>query len=152
MFCQSFEISEKCVSSPSHHVLPLSRSICPRSAALLLCLPHTNPSFTARGSIYGKAIDVELIENGADVDVTNDNRDEYVELYVNYKLNKSVEKVCTSIRVVLPQQRIGCLLLQNKLLSPLLTHGERLGTAAIPSIQPWVSLGLWRRRAHTFPA
>ncbi|KAF2984365.1 hypothetical protein EK904_000753 [Melospiza melodia maxima] len=35
---------------------------------------------------------VELKENGANIPVTKDNRKEYVDLYVNYKFNKSVQK------------------------------------------------------------
>ena len=35
---------------------------------------------------------MELIEGGKDILVTNDNRDEFVELYVDNILNKSVEK------------------------------------------------------------
>ncbi|XP_064567178.1 probable E3 ubiquitin-protein ligase HERC4 [Zonotrichia leucophrys gambelii] len=34
----------------------------------------------------------ELKENGANIPVTEDNRKEYVDLYVNYKFNKSVQK------------------------------------------------------------
>ncbi|XP_037990606.1 probable E3 ubiquitin-protein ligase HERC4 isoform X2 [Motacilla alba alba] len=35
---------------------------------------------------------VELKKNGANIPVTKDNRKEYVDLYVNYKFNKSVQK------------------------------------------------------------
>lgn len=41
--------------------------------------------------MYGKTIEIELIPNGKDVAVTNDNRQHFVDLYVDSILNKSVE-------------------------------------------------------------
>jgi len=41
---------------------------------------------------------VELIDGGKDVLVTNDNRQEFVELYVDNILNKSVEKQFEAFR------------------------------------------------------
>jgi ubiquitin-protein ligase E3 A len=41
---------------------------------------------------FGQRIDIPLCENGAEVLVTNENRIEYVEKYVDYLLNIKVEK------------------------------------------------------------
>ena len=43
--------------------------------------------------MYGENVDVDLMENGSEIDVTNDNRERFVQLYVDYKLSTSVEKV-----------------------------------------------------------
>lgn len=44
--------------------------------------------FTIQVESFGELIDVELKEGGADIYVTKSNKDEYVELYVDYIFNK----------------------------------------------------------------
>ncbi|CAB4005468.1 ubiquitin- ligase E3A-like [Paramuricea clavata] len=41
--------------------------------------------------VFGNVLTHELIENGKDIPVTNESRKEYVDLYVDYILNKSIE-------------------------------------------------------------
>ena len=45
-----------------------------------------------RKTVFGEIITDELKENGSNIDVTNENRGEYVQLYVEHKLVKSVQK------------------------------------------------------------
>lgn len=42
--------------------------------------------------MFGEIVDVDLKNNGKDVAVTNHNRKEFVVLYVDYLLNKSIER------------------------------------------------------------
>lgn len=42
--------------------------------------------------VFGTTVLAELKENGAQIDVTKENREEYVELYTDYLLNKSVQR------------------------------------------------------------
>ena len=49
-------------------------------------------TFQINEQTYDKVVDVDLIENGQDIDVTNENRNHFVELYVEHKLNTAVEK------------------------------------------------------------
>ena len=49
-------------------------------------------TFQINERMYDEVVDIDLIENGSDVDVTNENRERFVELYVNHKLNAAVEK------------------------------------------------------------
>ena len=42
-------------------------------------------------SVYGKPTSVELVADGKNILVTNENRDQFVELYVDNILNKSIE-------------------------------------------------------------
>ena len=56
-----------------------------------LCL-----TFAIDDNQFGKITTIELVENGENVEVTNDNRMEYVSLYANYKLRKSVIKQITA--------------------------------------------------------
>lgn len=46
--------------------------------------------FQVSHNVYGKTIEMELISNGRNIAVTNDNRQYFVELYVDSILNKSV--------------------------------------------------------------
>lgn len=41
--------------------------------------------------LFGKAKTVELIPNGSEVAVTNENREEFASLYIDYLINKSIE-------------------------------------------------------------
>ncbi|XP_072041888.1 LOW QUALITY PROTEIN: probable E3 ubiquitin-protein ligase HECTD2 [Amphiura filiformis] len=47
-------------------------------------------SFQASYSVYGTVQTHDLKPNGANIPVTNENRQEYVQLYINYLLNESV--------------------------------------------------------------
>jgi len=49
-------------------------------------------------SYLGEMIHVDLKENGVEIDVTAENRQEYVDLYVDWVLNKSIEKQFRSFR------------------------------------------------------
>lgn len=46
--------------------------------------------------VFGEIRTFDLKENGGSIPVTNENRHEYVELYVDYQLNKSMETQFTS--------------------------------------------------------
>jgi hypothetical protein len=46
--------------------------------------------FTADTDAFGEIITHELKEGGSGIPVTNENREEYVSLYVDWYLNKSV--------------------------------------------------------------
>lgn len=48
-------------------------------------------SFTADYSVMGKVITYELIPNGSEVPLTNENREKFVTAYVDFVLNKSVD-------------------------------------------------------------
>ena len=48
-------------------------------------------NFTLTQDFFGESRVVELKPNGADISVTKANRSEYVDLYVDYLLNRSVE-------------------------------------------------------------
>ena len=41
---------------------------------------------------YGKITSKELVPNGSDVSVTNDNREEFVRLYLDWLLNSSIDE------------------------------------------------------------
>lgn len=49
-------------------------------------------SFTAGLPGFGEIMSVPLCENGDDIMVTEDNRRDYVELYINFVLNTSIHK------------------------------------------------------------
>jgi ubiquitin-protein ligase E3 A len=49
-------------------------------------------SFTHTFDFFGEQKVVELKEGGADIPVTEENRQEYIELYVDYYMNKSIKK------------------------------------------------------------
>jgi len=49
-------------------------------------------SFTHTFDFFGEQKVVELKEGGADIPVTEENRQEYIELYVDYYMNKSIRK------------------------------------------------------------
>ncbi|KAG5681672.1 hypothetical protein PVAND_011086 [Polypedilum vanderplanki] len=49
-------------------------------------------SFEITRNIFGENKTIELKPNGSKIPVTNDNRKEYIDLYVDYIFNKSVEK------------------------------------------------------------
>eukprot|EP00050_Salpingoeca_kvevrii_P001802 m.179937 g.179937 ORF g.179937 m.179937 type:complete len:110 (-) comp10461_c0_seq19:23-352(-) len=49
-------------------------------------------TFEISHSVFGEVVEVELKPGGADIDVTNENRDEFVKLYVNYLLTDSVSQ------------------------------------------------------------
>jgi hypothetical protein len=55
-------------------------------------------SFTVDTEAFGEIIPHDLRENGADIPVTNDNRAEYVELYIDWYLNKSIDKMFESMK------------------------------------------------------
>jgi ubiquitin-protein ligase E3 A len=48
-------------------------------------------TFQAETEAYGKIFTHDLKENGGDIPVTNQNRREFVDLYVNWKLNQSIQ-------------------------------------------------------------
>ena len=63
--------------------------------AWLFCLtelPIYLLSVQVSDRVFGEIVDVDLKNNGKDVAVTNDNRKEFVVLYVDYLLNKSIER------------------------------------------------------------
>ena len=41
---------------------------------------------------YGKITSKELVSNGSDVSVTNENREEFVQLYLDWLLNSSIDE------------------------------------------------------------
>ncbi|KFD69997.1 hypothetical protein M514_06796, partial [Trichuris suis] len=47
-------------------------------------------AFQITVSVFGESKTIELKPNGADIPVTKENRQEFVDLYVDYKLNKSI--------------------------------------------------------------
>jgi hypothetical protein len=49
---------------------------------------------------FGVVRRVDLVENGAQVAVTNDNRQQFVDLYVEYLLETSIAKQVSSVVVV----------------------------------------------------
>lgn len=49
-------------------------------------------TFQVSHNIFGRTIKTDLVANGSDVMVTNDNRKHFVDLYVDTILNKSIEK------------------------------------------------------------
>lgn len=49
-------------------------------------------SFNHAQDFFGEIIETELKENGSNIPVTEENRKEYVELYSNYLMEKSIEK------------------------------------------------------------
>lgn len=49
-------------------------------------------NFTASYKVFGETRVDELKKGGADIELTNDNRKEYVDLYIKYKLDKSIQK------------------------------------------------------------
>lgn len=48
--------------------------------------------FAIDGQVAGEHYTVELVPGGADIDVTEENRREFVDKYVDYVLNKSIER------------------------------------------------------------
>ena len=55
-------------------------------------------NFTVEYDSWGAKVQEELKEGGKDVDVTNENKHEYVDLYLDFMLNKSVEKWFNSFK------------------------------------------------------
>jgi hypothetical protein len=49
-------------------------------------------TFSIPWEVWGEVRYLDLKENGADILVTIDNRQAYIDLYVNWYLNKSIEK------------------------------------------------------------
>ena len=47
-------------------------------------------SFSVDTDVFGEIVSHELKENGANIPITNENREEYVNLYVDWYLNKSI--------------------------------------------------------------
>ena len=45
-------------------------------------------TFTVQVENFGQKMEVELKEGGADIFVTEENREEYVELYIKYEFGK----------------------------------------------------------------
>lgn len=70
-----------------------------------LCL-----NFTINDDEYGVNKTILLKENGEDIDVTNENKEEYVKLYVNYRLRKSiinqVNAFCEGFNWLIPHKEI----------------------------------------------
>lgn len=54
--------------------------------------------FEVTYDVFGEEKTVELKEGGSQIALTNDNREEYVELYVNYVLNVSVSRQYTAFQ------------------------------------------------------
>ena len=50
-------------------------------------------TFSASVEEYGQVITKELKANGKDIPVTNDNREEFVDLYLDWLLNSAISKV-----------------------------------------------------------
>jgi ubiquitin-protein ligase E3 A len=55
-------------------------------------------SFQIDIQIFGETQTIDLVENGADKPLTNENRDQFVRLYVDFLLNKSVEKAFNAFK------------------------------------------------------
>jgi ubiquitin-protein ligase E3 A len=55
-------------------------------------------SFVVEKEVYGETKVVELKEGGQDIPVTNDNREEFVQLYLNYAMNTSVARQYNAFR------------------------------------------------------
>lgn len=49
-------------------------------------------TFTVDFESWGAKVSEELKEGGRNIDVTNDNKEEYVDLFIDYMMNKSIEK------------------------------------------------------------
>jgi hypothetical protein len=54
--------------------------------------------FTVTQEIFGEVRDVDLIENGSNILVTDDNKEEYVGLIVNYKLSSNTMMQMSSLK------------------------------------------------------
>ena len=54
-------------------------------------------SFTAGLPGFGEMMSLPLCENGDEIMVTEDNRRDYVELYINFVLNTSIHKQVRSL-------------------------------------------------------
>lgn len=66
--------------------------------------------FQIDDDVFGEFTSIDLIENGSNIQVTNDNRMDYVSSYVNYKLRKSVigqiNAFCDFFNEIIPQEFI----------------------------------------------
>ena len=62
--------------------------------------------FTMNEDNFGELKTIELKPNGADIDVTDENKTEYVKLMVNYRFSRGVEKqmdaICQGIKEIIP--------------------------------------------------
>ena len=69
-------------------------------------------NFTIIDVQYGEIKTVPLKENGENIDVTNENKNEYVSLYINYRLRKSiinqVTAFCEGFNWLIPHDEIKC--------------------------------------------
>ena len=64
--------------------------------------------------MYGKEIKMELITNGNEISVTNDNRVHFVDLYVESLLTKSVKKQFDAFRNGFLQDRnLNCFFVKS---------------------------------------
>lgn len=55
-------------------------------------------TFTADYESWGTTVWIELKEGGKDIEVTNDNKEEYVELFIDFMMNKSIERWFASFK------------------------------------------------------
>lgn len=55
-------------------------------------------NFTITLQTFGSAVEYELCSDGKNIQLTYENREEYVRLYYEYILVKSIEKQFTSFR------------------------------------------------------
>ena len=53
-------------------------------------------NFTVTEDVFGETQTKELKANGENIAVTKENRDEYVQLYIDYVLNKSIDRSYTA--------------------------------------------------------
>lgn len=66
--------------------------------------------FSINDNQFGKVTSIDLIKNGSKIQVTNSNRNQYVSLYTDYKLKKSVKcqitAFCDAFDSIIPQEYI----------------------------------------------
>lgn len=55
-------------------------------------------TFTVDFESWGAKVSEELKEGGRTIDVTNENKEEYVDLFIDYMMNKSIEKYFSSFK------------------------------------------------------
>ena len=54
--------------------------------------------------MFGEKVDIELCENGASMQLIKDNREQFVELYVDYEVNKSIAEQFAAFKSVMRRE------------------------------------------------
>ena len=77
---------------------------------------------------YGKITSKELVSNGSNVSVTNENREEFVQLYLDWLLNSSIDERFRAFYLGKYEKQLPLLLDELYLRNQSVQINEYLGT------------------------